>query len=286
MEKFVVPAVHEQRAFLDGTDGFFPLITPVQFAALDNAAAGKTQEARMQIRERLHHVRAQAAGTMFPGVVGEQRNEINVHRPRAVHEHIQFRLRVGVFRVQHGGIFFPVAGKIFQPHGVEQRAVAGIKFNAESRCAGDAADLRGEIVGFARLHAHAAKTLVGHAEKILALGLEAEVMRIGGVERIFVTDGNLAARLAGRQFAPAHQRIGKFEAAIFHQFGIQSAVRAEVDVLKKNAPHRGVDFCARLVGLDGDGRRGCGSSRHTRSGDESEQIGFHVLHRLFHCCRR
>ena len=104
-------------------------------------------------------------------------------------------------------------------------------------------------------------------------------MRIFRVERIFVVDGKLSARLARRKFAPAHQRVGKLKAAIFYHLRVKPAVRAEVDVLKKNPPHRGIDFHAGLVGVDGN-CGGAGVDREHAGGGQKyfeDGIFFHVV---------
>ena len=103
-------------------------------------------------------------------------------------------------------------------------------------------------------------------------------MRIGGIERVLVADGQFAPGLAGTQLGPAHHRVGKFKRTVLHHLGIQPAVRAEVDVLEKNAPHRGIDFCARLVGLDFNGGGAGDRGEGQRAGEQnSQQFWIHIL---------
>jgi len=57
--------INEQFAIFHWANGVFPLITPRQHAAFNDATARETHKTRMQIRECLHHIRAQAAGAIF-----------------------------------------------------------------------------------------------------------------------------------------------------------------------------------------------------------------------------
>src|SRR5208282_4889688 len=65
VEKFKVPAVDQEFALFHRTEGVLPLVPAFEHGAFNNAAAGKTEETGMQIRERLHHVRAQPAGPVL-----------------------------------------------------------------------------------------------------------------------------------------------------------------------------------------------------------------------------
>ena len=64
MLEFIVPAVDEQMPVFDRADRILPLVASFQHTALHNATAGKTQEARVQIRKQLHHVGAQSSRTV------------------------------------------------------------------------------------------------------------------------------------------------------------------------------------------------------------------------------
>ena len=57
VQEFVVPAVDQQGTALDRCDGFLPLVTPREHAALDNTTAERAEESCTQIRQRLRHVR-------------------------------------------------------------------------------------------------------------------------------------------------------------------------------------------------------------------------------------
>ncbi len=83
-------------------------------------------------------------------------------------------------------------------------------------------------------------------------------MRIAFAARLVGLDGHVALGQAGRNFEPAHHRLGKFKRAIFHQLGIQPAVGAKIDVFKKRAPHRRIDR--------GPGLSACTGNRHRLSG--------------------
>ena len=126
MEKFVVPAVDEQLAFCDRPDGFLPLITLVEFAAFHDAAAGETHETGLQVREPLHHVCAQTAGTILPRLRREQRDHVEINHARAVHQHVEFGFCISGFWIQDCGVTRPIAGKSFQSHRVEQRATGTV----------------------------------------------------------------------------------------------------------------------------------------------------------------
>ncbi len=92
-------------------------------------------------------------------------------------------------------------------------------------------------------------------------------MRVGGIKRIVIADGQFAMGLAGTDLDPAHQGIGEFEGTVFHQFGVEPAIGAKIDVLKKSAPHRRIDAGARLAGMDRDGRRGVNGGDNAREGN-------------------
>src|SRR5580765_4024111 len=102
----------------------------------------------------------------------------------------------------------------------------------------------------------------------IAFRAETQIMRAGRVEgRIFTNLG--LARLRGRHRpAPSRHRIRKLKRAILHQLSVKPAVRAEVDVLKENSPHGGIDPRAGLVGVNGE-RRDVGGEQTCYRSDES-----------------
>ena len=258
VKKFVVPTVDQQLALGDRADGFLPLITLVQFAAFHDASAGEPHEAGLHIRQPLHHVGAQTAGTILPRLLREQRNHIEINRARAIHQHVKFGFRVGGFWMQHGGVTRPIAGKLFQPGRVEQRSVRTVKFHAQLGIARCDTQLNREVVSLTFLHADTPKAFVGHTEQIFALRLDAKVVRVLGVEGSFIANRQCAARFAGAEFAPTHHGLGKLEPAILHQLRVKPAVRAEIDVFKENSPHRRIDPRTGLVSFNGECGGVCG----------------------------
>ena len=82
MREFVVPAVDDQLPLRSIADRRLPLIAAVELAALDDAAAGKPQERRLQIGEHLHQIVPQPVRAILPGFLRAKRHQIEVDRPR------------------------------------------------------------------------------------------------------------------------------------------------------------------------------------------------------------
>ena len=247
VQKFIVPAVDEQLAIFDRTDGILPLVTPVQHAAFDDAAAGEPQEAGLQVREHLHHVRAQAAGAVLPRFFGEEGHHGEVNRAFAFQEERQPGVGVGIFGVQRRRAFFPIRGKSPQRHRVQQTAVGTAELHEQDWRTGHSANVRGEMIRFALANSHATKTLIGNSKRRRPFRPNAHIMGIGWSKRAVITNGYFPPRKTGADFGPAHQGLGKLERAVLDQLGAKPAVSAKVDVLEENSPHRGIDVRSQFI---------------------------------------
>ena len=67
------------------------------------------------------------------------------------------------------------------------------------------------------------------------------------VVRVTIEAGVVAPHLHGAKGGPPHQSLLKLKRAVLHQLGIQATVGTEIDVLKKEAIHRGGDRSTRLI---------------------------------------
>ena len=76
-------------------------------AAFDDAAAGKTHEARVHVGEQLHEVGAQAAGAMLPGVVRESDTMSTSVAPLPVKRSVAIAF-FGFRRLEVGRVFLPL----------------------------------------------------------------------------------------------------------------------------------------------------------------------------------
>src|SRR6185369_10392256 len=104
------------------------------------------------------------------------------------------------------------------------------------------------------LNADAAKALVRNTETFAVAGrLDAKVMGVWRVvHRTMIVDIELSFSIAAVQLFPTHHRIGKLERAVLNAFGIETAISAEVYILKEKAEQR-FRYCgARLVDLHRD----------------------------------
>ena len=64
---------------------------------------------------------------------------------------------------------------------------------------------------------------------------------------------------------PESERLKTVRRRPVFELGVQTSIRAKVDVLEENAPHGGIDARARTIGFDGDRERGV-----RRGGGEEE----------------
>ena len=83
-------------------------------------------------------------------------------------------------------------------------------------------------------------------------------MRIAGVQRVVGADEQLALgdidalSVHHHDFVPGGEGLAELEGAVLHQFRVEPAVGAKVDVLKENAEHLGRDGRAGMRGVDVD----------------------------------
>ena len=134
---------------------------------------------------------------------------------------------------------------------------AGIGNGGMDGCGACGTDVGGEAIFCAAFNAHSAEAGV---VKLVAglVDADAEIVRVGGVERIFGVDAEFAfvdveaVAAEAQNLVPAGERLLKFEGAVLHEFGIEAAVGREVDVLKENAVHVGRDGRAGVGGIDGN----------------------------------
>ena len=102
-----------------------------------------------------------------------------------------------------------------------------------------------ELVGLALLDRNAKETFVLDSCMLDAMAREVEAGIVWiAVEGAVVANLDIACRI------PSHPGILKFERAVLDHFGIEAAIGSEVDVLKEDAVHRGLDYCTRFGRLD------------------------------------
>ncbi|MCR6657037.1 MAG: hypothetical protein NVV63_14780 [Opitutus sp.] len=267
-----VPAIDEQFALFNRTDGFLPLIAQFEPAALDDAATGKAEEAGLHVGERLHHVGAQTALAVLPGVARKERNEIDVDLAASGKHQTQARTCFGVSRRKRDFALRPCGARAAGHFGGSEHEAGRrdeFRTHEQSRAA---AHIDAEIVNLALLHADAAKALVlDHGASIR--GNDAREVRVGRMTLRIALHSHPRAARVGRGHVPAGERFGKLKRPILHQLGVETAVGAEVDVLVKHTPHRGLDRGAGPVDIDTnlDGGR-CDGEKRAR-GNQCEQPG-------------
>src|ERR1041385_8222401 len=102
------------------------------------------------------------------------------------------------------------------------------------------------------------------------------------VDRSLIVNLEDPLGIAAVQLLPTHHRIRKLERTVLHAFRIQTAVRTEVDVLKKKTKQRLRNRAARLINLHDDVSRLRERDLHLNEQDRDEPtyslllIGVHL----------
>ena len=118
-----------------------------------------------------------------------------------------------------------------------------------------------EVIAHPFLQSHAEEaTVLQSCELLVMTGtLQYHVVGIAVKGRLHVADTDIA------EGVPTHQPLRKFKTAVFDHLGIESAVGAEVDILKEDTVHRRLDGRTRL-GVDGE----LSLSRSPREGEQAK----------------
>ncbi len=147
MLELVVPAVDQELPLRDRADRLLPLVADGEPGPLDDAAAGEAQEARVEVGERLHHVRPQSAAAILPGLAREERNHVEVDRARPVQDHVQPALRIGVVRHERQLDVLPLGGAPLEPAARQRRAVSAHQLDRHPGRAGRDPQVGREVIG-------------------------------------------------------------------------------------------------------------------------------------------
>ena len=78
MGEGVLPTVLVDGAILDGTYGILPLVALLKVGALDDAAAGETEYAGLQVAKCLSKILTHTILAALPGILGEHRDVLEV----------------------------------------------------------------------------------------------------------------------------------------------------------------------------------------------------------------
>ena len=277
----VPPDVRLAAALLERADGVLPAVQVAEAVAMDEAAAGKAHEPGLQVGDCLGEVGAQAVRPVLEGLLREQRNHVEPDAAAGLGQHDEAGVAGILLRLEHGGRLRPIrpggrqgglgehrAGGGLKPH--RQRATGPVELPGEQR----------EVVLVARLHRDAVETQVAQAHPSPALfDAEDGVLRVGGVERFLVVDGQGALGAGQFDSFPGDQRVPSLavgrrilERPVLDQLGIEPAVGRPAEVLEEDAHEVGTDRLAGGAGLHGDGRPlGMGRrGQPDRKGDQAD----------------
>ena len=233
--ELVVPAVDDQLSIRGIADRLLPLVPALEESTLDDAAAGKAEEAGMKILEELDEIGAQAVLSMRPRVGWEDRHHVEVDRARASGHDAGERVKLGRFSRDGSGELLPGRGQPLERDAAEGAALRVFELDAYRGWPVRAAvRQKADGVAFAVPDADAAEALVADAE-LPRRRCHAEVVRVRGARGRRGLDRETSGRVGERRAAPAHQRIGKLERAVLHSLGVNPAVGGEVDVLEEDA---------------------------------------------------
>ena len=126
----VVPAVLIQRTVLHRAHGVLPLVAGGKGVALDDAAAGEAEDAGVEVIERLGEVGTQTVLSVLPGLDGEERDVVHVHRTLRQQHHAQTRVGIGEGGAEEDGLLLPAVAADFDFLGQQiSRELDNIKDN-------------------------------------------------------------------------------------------------------------------------------------------------------------
>ena len=219
----------------------------------------------MQVFQVLHQVGTQAV----PVVGGEERHMVHVDTFGRLEEHTHQGLAVGHLRLERGGVFLPVAaahGDALAGHYLIARVDEFHAYAGIGRRGHMLAGIDGEVVAQPFLDAHTEETAVLQTGALLDVAGVAEHHIVG----VAVEGGAYVAHRHIAEGVPSHQGLRKLERAVDYHLGIKTTVGTEVDVLKEDAIHGGLDGSPHLLGLHSKLSL-CGDT--TAQGKESEEEG-------------
>ncbi len=270
----VVPAVLVERTVFHGPHRVLPLIAGGERVSLHHATAGETHHAGMQVAQGFHQIAAKAVGTLFPSVGGKEGQVVEINATCLTHHDTQAGLGLGEGRTEDEFIGLPLGIGHLERAFAQRGPVGTDEFHVEC----------GEVGGtVAGIDAEAVVGTLPEADAAESLIVEPRAGKLGGllqmhVVRIALKAGLLVAHTDLAEGCPSHQVLGKLEGTVFHQFGIQTAVGTEVDVLEKDAVHAvvGLGHRASEVDTEVNGRIGRGwlaLGMHGEGQAQSHQYG-------------
>ena len=232
----VVPAVLIQRTVLHRAHGVLPLVAGGKGVALDDAAAGEAEDAGVEVIERLGEVGTQTVLSVLPGLDGEERDVVHVHRTLRQQHHAQTRVGIGEGGAEEDGLLLPAVAADFDFLGQQILAAGVQQLNGELHGAGiGSAGIGSETVFLALLEADATETFVVEpGTQPTAVVDDAHVVGIAVEAGLGVLHRDVAKGY------PANEGLRELEGAVLHQFSVESAVGTEVDVFEEDAVHRGL----------------------------------------------
>ena len=256
MGEGVLPTVLVDGAIFNGTYRVLPLVALLKVGALDDAAAGETEYAGLQVAKCLSKILTHTILAALPGILGEHRDVLEVGSHdwfllvKATKEDTEGKIIGSYFCGNLCGVLLPFFSLYVNATGcrflgLTHRVVIGEPEEQGALAAIWATSPKAYTIDFIGLGGDTEEALVlntGALVYVTRIG-KTYIMRIT-LEWTIVTNFNLAEGL------PAHQGLGKFERTVLDHFGIEAAVGSIVDVFEEDAVHGVLDFGTRLCGLD------------------------------------
>ena len=291
----VAPRVLQSTALLLRSNGSLPAIgVPESVAAsMNHTTAWEAHELRMQVGQSLSQILAHAMTLI--GILGHQRNHVNIHLALIQHQNLQHGL-LGLFRgSQHNLVFLPIlAAYVDGSLGQQFRVLAPPHLRLSQHYADlfrivvHIAEESREIIFGPGLYGNAVEAIVLQAETLPALvvvillhalDMQAHIGGIVLVEPVVHARGQIAQRVSGTDGLPGCSRsppvtLGRteLERAVLHQFRIESAIGSTTDILEEDTDQ----FVTNSLS---PGRRVHGFlGRHAQSGchhDTQNELSFH-----------
>ena len=147
------------------------------------------------------------------------------------------------FRGEDNGILFPVFTVYLNLFGFIYIMLIIDEVDTEfNRSVSYRTGIEGQIVLLSSLNTYALKTFIIQSGSCQFL-----IKGKAGIMRILIKTGRLCLYGHITERSPASERILKLERAVFDQFRIQSAIRTEIYIFKKDTVHGGLNRCTRLL---------------------------------------
>src|SRR6185369_9428230 len=282
--------INDGLAFGDVADCGFPAVARSETTSLHNAAAWKAKEPGVHVSKKLDQIRPKSVGPVLPCIEREQGNHVEIDRALLVKEQIDLCVLLGSAGADHGFILLPGISETLQ-FSAPEFTPARIGDRGANRRWPRSSDKSREPIFRPAFNADAAESSVVHPVSRFVNG-DPEVMGIGGTKGVVGHYPHLtfvaviAARRHGQNLVPSHQWLVKFEGAVLDAFGIEAAIRAEIDVLKKNSEHLRRNHRAGMSDIHGDNGRALltladQTDRHDYEKENGERSFSHVGRRPF-----